>query len=314
MHPPLAPPRKLIEVALPLEAVNAAGRAEKAVPKKGHPATMHLWWSRKPLGVTRAVLFASLVDDPSARPDLFPTEAAQEVERRRLFALIEELCRWERSGDAALLAEAQRCIEDSAGGDPPRIIDPFCGGGAISVEALRLGLDTLAIDLNPVAALVSAATVAIAQRFAGTPPVHPAEQAEGGGLAGIAADVAYYGAVVETECRRRLAMCQPGLRPHHPVALHVVVVEEAHQPMACAPCSHRGPLRFRGRSRRAACRVGGSQGGPGHQLPLPVLREGERCRLGASLWAGVRLRAAAGGDPGLRRPPSDPQRSHLAGS
>ena len=203
--PPTAPPRKLIEVALPLAAVNAAGRAEKAVPKKGHPATMHLWWSRKPLGVTRAVLFASLVDDPSARPDLYPTEAAQDAERRRLFALIEGLCRWERSGDTALLAEAQRCIASSSGGDPPRIIDPFCGGGAISTEALRLGLDTVAIDLNPVAALVSAATLSIAQRFAGRPAVGAGDLGSGDALAGIAADVAFYGAAVEAECRPRLA-------------------------------------------------------------------------------------------------------------
>ena len=199
-------PRKLIEVALPLEVVNAAGRAEKAVPKKGHPATMHLWWSRKPLGVVRAVLFASLVDDPSGRPDLYPTEAAQEAERRRLLELIEGLCQWERSGDAALLAEAQRCIEASAGGDMPRIIDPFCGGGAIGTEALRLGLDTLAVDLNPVAALVSAATVSIAQRFAGRPAVHPGAPGAGGSpLAGIAADIGFYGAAVEAECRRRIA-------------------------------------------------------------------------------------------------------------
>ena len=202
---PQVPRRKLIEVALPLEAVNAAGRAEKAVPKKGHPATMHLWWSRKPLGVTRAVLFASLVDDPSARPDLYPTEADQDAERRRLFALIEALCRWERSGDTALVAEAQRCIENSSAGDPPRIIDPFCGGGAIPTEALRLGLDTLAIDLNPVAALVSAATLSIAQRFAGRPAVRAGGPEDGDGPAGIAADVARYGAAVEAECRRRLA-------------------------------------------------------------------------------------------------------------
>ena len=199
-------PRKLIEVALPLGVVNAAGRDEKAVPKKGHPATMHLWWSRKPLGVVRAVLFASLVDDPSARPDLYPTEAAQDAERRRLLALIEGLCRWERSGDEDLLAEAQRCVAMSAGGELPRIIDPFCGGGAISTEALRLGLDTLAVDLNPVAALVSAATVSIAQRFAGRPAVHPgAPGAEGSPLAGIAADIGFYGSAVEAECRRRIA-------------------------------------------------------------------------------------------------------------
>ena len=236
--------RKLIEVAFPLEVVNAAGRAEKAVPKKGHPATMHLWWSRKPLGVARAVLFASLVDDPSARPDLYPTEAAQQAERRRLLGLIEELCRWERSGDGALLAEAQRCIAASAGDGLPRIIDPFCGGGAIPTEAIRLGLDTLAIDLNPVAALVSEATVSLAQRFAGRPAVGAASVVDGQGLpsagsttglpagaaagsghgtdgsrtmrsrgsgagplGGIVADIAHYGGVVETECRRRLAGC-----------------------------------------------------------------------------------------------------------
>ena len=200
--------RKLIEVALPLEAVNAAGRAEKAVPKKGHPATMHLWWSRKPLGVARAVLFASLVDDPSARPDLYPTVAAQKQERDRLQALIGDLCRWERSGDPALLAEAQRCIETSAGGELPRIIDPFCGGGAISTEAIRLGLDTFAIDLNPVAALVSSATLSLAQRFAGRPAVAPGA-GDSEGTTGIAADVAHYGEAVENECRRRLAGAFP---------------------------------------------------------------------------------------------------------
>lgn len=198
--------RKLIEAALPLEAVNAAGRAEKAVPKKGHPATMHLWWSRKPLGVARAVLFASLVDDPAARPDLYPTVAAQKEERDRLLALIGDLCRWERSGDPALLAEAQRCIETSAGGELPSIIDPFCGGGAIPTEAIRLGLDTLAIDLNPVAALVSSATLSLAQRFSGRPAVSPGA---GEGTTGIAADVAYYGEAVEDECRRRLAGAFP---------------------------------------------------------------------------------------------------------
>ncbi|MYI18826.1 MAG: DUF1156 domain-containing protein [Acidimicrobiia bacterium] len=216
-------PRKLIEVALPLEAVNAAGRAEKAVPKKGHPATMHLWWSRKPLGVTRAALFASLVDDPSARPDLYPTEAAQQEERRRLLALIEQLCRWERSADPALLAEAQRCIAASAGDRPPRIIDPFCGGGAISTEAIRLGLDTLAIDLNPVAALVSSATLSVAQRFAGQPAISPGDSG-GDGTSGIAADVAHYGEAVEDECRRRLAGVFPAPSGHSPSGYHGVAV------------------------------------------------------------------------------------------
>ena len=208
------------------------------------------------------MLFASLVDDPSSRPDLYPTEAAQDAERRRLHGLIEGLCRWERSGDTALLAEAQRCIAGSSEGDPPRIIDPFCGGGAISTEAIRLGLDTVAIDLNPVAALVSAATVSIAQRFAGRPAVGAGGLARGDGLAGIAADIALYGAAVEAECRRRLAgifepppsplspdgphrgdlppvdaddsVCESEMSSHHAAALHVVAVEETDEPMACA--------------------------------------------------------------------------------
>jgi putative DNA methylase len=237
--------RKLIEVALPLEAVNAAGRAEKAVPKKGHPATMHLWWSRKPLGVARAVLFASLVDDPSARPDLYPTEAAQHAERLRLMRLIEGLCRWDRSGDVALLAAAQRRIATSAGDDPPRILDPFCGGGAISTEALRLGLDTLAIDLNPVAGLVSAATLSIAQRFAGRPAVHARMVGGSDGLRGIAGDISLYGQAVEAECRRRLArVFDEPVSPHSPSGRTVAVSYLWARTITCANpgCRRTTPL------------------------------------------------------------------------
>ena len=281
----MASPRKLIEVALPLEAVNAAGRAEKAVPKKGHPATMHLWWSRKPLGVARAVLFASLVDDPSARPDLFPSEADQQAERRRLLELAGALCRWERSGDAALLAEAQRCVAASAGGELPKVIDPFCGGGAIPLEATRLGLNTLAIDLNPVAALVSSASLTLAQRFAGQRPVAgvtgtglagvagggsaaggartgPAggaavesgagtagEPEAGRGqpipLAGIAADITHYGALVEAECRRRLARAfEAPVSPLSPSGRTVAVSYLWARTIACANpgCRRTTPL------------------------------------------------------------------------
>lgn len=99
--------RKLIEVALPLAAINNAGRKEKSVPKKGHPATMHLWWSRKPLGVARAVTFASLVDDPSGRPDRFPDEAAQAEERQRLFDIAAQLAEWDQTDNAALLTGGQ---------------------------------------------------------------------------------------------------------------------------------------------------------------------------------------------------------------
>lgn len=237
--------RKLIEVALPLEAVNAAGRAEKAVPKKGHPATMHLWWSRKPLGVARAVLFASLVDDPSAWPDEFPTEADQDHERRQLMKLIEGLCRWERSGDVALLAAAQDRIAISAGDDVPRILDPFCGGGAISTEALRLGLDTLAIDLNPVAGLVSAATLSIAQRFAGQPAISSRIFGGSDGLRGIAADIAFYGESVEAECRRRLArVFEEPVSPHSPSGRTVAISYLWARTITCANpgCRRTTPL------------------------------------------------------------------------
>ena len=211
--------RKLIEVALPLEAINQAGRAEKSVPKKGHPATLHLWWSRKPLGVARAVLFASIVDDPSARPDLFPSEADQTAERQRLFELTEALASWGRSEDATLLKEVRRRIDEVAGNDRPKLIDPFCGGGAIPVEGVRLGLDVLGIDLNPVAALVTASATTIAQRFAGQPAVNPSPTSELGlgqrPLAGIAADVCHYGAAVEAECHRRLDAAFPNAPSDH---------------------------------------------------------------------------------------------------
>lgn len=200
---------KLIEVALPLEAINQAGRAEKSVPKKGHPATLHLWWSRKPLGVARAVLFASIVDDPSARPDLFPTEEEQAAERQRLFDLTAALSSWDRSDDAVLLREVRRRIEEAAGPERPKLIDPFCGGGAIPVEGVRLGLDVLGVDLNPVAALVTASATTIAQRFAGQSPVNSRPETHLAlgqrPLAGIAEDVRHYGEAVEEECQRRLA-------------------------------------------------------------------------------------------------------------
>jgi putative DNA methylase len=89
--------KKLIEVALPLEAINRESQHEKSVPRRGHPATMHLWWARRPLAACRAVLFASIVDDPSSRPDLFATEEDQEIERQRLFRLIADLVRWENT-------------------------------------------------------------------------------------------------------------------------------------------------------------------------------------------------------------------------
>ena len=132
--------KKLIEVALPLDAINRAAAEEKSVPRRGHPATLHLWWSRKPLGACRAVLFASLVDDPSSRPDGFPTEEDQQRERGRLFNLIEELVKWENVNNGRILGQARDEILKSTDGSPPPVLDPFCGGRFHSVGSSAAGV------------------------------------------------------------------------------------------------------------------------------------------------------------------------------
>jgi putative DNA methylase len=199
--------RKLIEVALPLEAINKESAREKSI-RHGHPSTLHLWWARRPLAAARAVLFAQLVDDPSADPDRFPTEHAQRVERERLHAIIERLVVWENTRDQALLDEAHAEIIASTGGKPPAILDPFAGGGTIPLEAQRLGLEAHASDLNPVAVLINKALLEIPPKFAGRPPVFPgvAEGRIGGweGATGLAADVRTYGEWMRDEAARRI--------------------------------------------------------------------------------------------------------------
>jgi putative DNA methylase len=200
--------RKLIEVALPLEAINRACQHEKSVPRKGHPATMHLWWARRPLAACRAVLFAQLVDDPSAHPDRFPTEEAQAVERRRLFDLLERLVVWENAGNEVLLRQAHEEIARSFDGDPPSVLDPFAGGGSIPLEAQRLGLEAHASDLNPVAVLINKALIEIPPRWAGQQPVFPgAAQSRLGGwgrASGLAEDVRRYGTWMRDEAATRI--------------------------------------------------------------------------------------------------------------
>lgn len=154
------PKRKLIEVALPLEAINRESAREKSI-RHGHPSTLHLWWARRPLAACRAVLFAQLVDDPSSHPDKFTTEEAIAAERQRLFRLIERLVVWENATDDALLREAHEEILKSTDGNPPAILDPFAGGGSIPLEAQRLGLEAHASDLNPVPVLINKALIEI---------------------------------------------------------------------------------------------------------------------------------------------------------
>jgi hypothetical protein len=165
-------PKKLIEVALPLDAINQESAREKSI-RHGHPSTLHLWWARRPLAACRAVLFASLVDDPASHPEQFPTEEAQNAERQRLFEIIERLVKWENINNEQVLNEARAEIRRATGGNPPPVYDPFAGGGSIPLEAQRLGLEAHASDLNPVAVLINKALIELPPKFANQPPVNP---------------------------------------------------------------------------------------------------------------------------------------------
>ncbi|WXJ79536.1 hypothetical protein MTMBA_16270 [Moorella thermoacetica] len=205
--------KKLIEVALPLEAINKESSREKSI-RHGHPSTLHFWRSRKPLATCRAVLFASLVDDPSSRPEEFPTEEDQAKERRRLFCIIEDLVKWENSNNEKVLNTARQEILKSTGGNPPPVLDPFCGGGSIPLEAQRLGLEAHASDLNPVAVLITKALIEIPPRFAGRPPVNPETNrlnvgAEWPGATGLARDIYYYGRWMRDKAEQRIGHLYP---------------------------------------------------------------------------------------------------------
>lgn len=240
----MVPKKKLIEVALPLEAINIASAREKSI-RHGHPSTLHLWWARRPLAAARAVIFAQMVDDPSVHPDIFKTEKAQEKERQRLFRIIEELVKWENTTNETVLQQARdeiwqswryTCAENA---DHPRakelfdrfklpaFHDPFAGGGTLPLEAQRLGLESYASDLNPVAVLINKAMIEIPPKFAGKPPVHPNHAATSGyaaltrqttdamfehkwkGAQGLAEDVRYYGQWMCDEAEKRIGHLYP---------------------------------------------------------------------------------------------------------
>ena len=229
--------KKLIEVALPLEAINSESAREKSI-RHGHPSTLHQWWARRPLAACRAVLFASLVDDPSSLPELFPTEEEQEAERKRLFEIIEQLVKWENANSETVLLLAQteiaRSIARSRRDDMPRgakairkylaekappVVDPFCGGGSIPLEAQRLGLKAYGSDLNPVAVLISKALTEIPVKFAGRRPVNPEAREdirlvnkEWKGAEGLAEDVRYYGNWMREETEKRIGHLYPKIQ------------------------------------------------------------------------------------------------------
>ena len=207
------PKKKLIETSLPLEAINAASAREKSI-RHGHPSTLHLYWSRKPLATARAVLFAQLVDDPASRPEEFPTVEEQDAERARLHALMEELVVWENSNDEPLLRRAREEIRKSNDGELPGVLDPFAGGGSIPLEAQRLGLEAHASDLNPLAVLINKALIEIPPKFAGQEPVHPGgnEQSIYQRAEGLAEDVRYYGKWMRDEAFRRIGHLYPKVK------------------------------------------------------------------------------------------------------
>ncbi|MDD3925572.1 MAG: DUF1156 domain-containing protein [bacterium] len=225
--------KKLIEVALPLEAINKASAREKSI-RHGHPSTLHLWWARRPLAAARAVIFSQMVDDPSAYPEKFLDEESQEVERQRLFRLIEDLVKWENTTNEEVLSRARDEIWKSWRAtcadnrdhpraaelfDPdklPAFHDPFAGGGALPLEAQRLGLEAYASDLNPVAVLINKAMIEIPPKFAGRAPVNPEARSEKRliaqtwrGAQGLADDVRYYGQWMRDEAERRIGHLYP---------------------------------------------------------------------------------------------------------
>ena len=202
--------RKLIEVAIPLEAINAASAREKSI-RHGHPSTLHLWWARRPLAACRAVLFAQLVDDPSSHPDKFPTVEAVDKERKRLFKIIEDLVVWENSTNEAVLDRARAEIRNSCGGDLPPVYDPFSGGGSIPLEAQRLGLPAHGSDLNPVAVMIGKAMIEIPPKFKDWEPVHPGTRDRNHyrNAEGLAEDVKYYGEWMREKAFERIGHLYP---------------------------------------------------------------------------------------------------------
>lgn len=208
------PKKKLIEVSLPLESINAQASREKSI-RHGHPSTLHLYWARRPLAAARAVLFAQLVDDPSSRPDEFPTIEAQDAERARLHALIEKLVVWENSNDEKLLQQAREEIRKSNDGNLPAVLDPFAGGGAIPLEAQRLGLEAHASDLNPLAVLINKALIEIPPKFAGQKPVFRGSAGSQAGwrrAEGLAEDVRRYGEWMRDEAQKRIGHLYPKIK------------------------------------------------------------------------------------------------------
>lgn len=226
--------KKLIEVALPLDAINLGCQQEKNPFLKGHPRSMHLWWARRPLASARAVIFAQLVDDPSSHPEKFPTIDDQNRERTRLFNLLEDLCKWENINNHDLLLKAneeirkywdEECQQNADTENAailydsekfPAIHDPFAGGGTIPLEGQRLGIESFASDLNPVAVLINEALIEIPHKYENTSPKNPeaklkisTEWTDG---QGFVEDIRYYGKLLKEEAIKVVGSNYPKIK------------------------------------------------------------------------------------------------------
>lgn len=205
--------KKLIEVTIPLEAINKASAREKSI-RHGHPSTLHLWWARRPLAACRAVLFAQLVDDPSSHPERFPTDEAIEAERQRLFRIIEDLVEWENSTNDEVLGRARAEIRKNFPNGLPSVYDPFSGGGSIPLEALRLGLSPKGSDLNPVAVMIGKAMIELPSPFHDRKPIHRGkpERLHYRGAEGLAEDILWYAKELSDRAWKKIGHLYPPVR------------------------------------------------------------------------------------------------------
>lgn len=231
-------PKKLIEVALPLDDINAAASREKSI-RHGHPSTLHLWWARRPLAAARAVIFSQMVNDPGGERGYYAgkTKAQADAEREKLFDIIRDLVKWENTNNEEVLERAREEIRKSwqetcalnkgkEGFDPeklPAFHDPFAGGGSLPLEAQRLGLESYASDLNPVAVMINKAMIEIPPKFAGREPVGPIPEADKhdkkratknafedwSGTNGLAEDVRRYGCWMREEAFKQIGHLYP---------------------------------------------------------------------------------------------------------
>ena len=211
-------PKKLIEVALPLPEINDASAYDKMPGIGPHPKGIHQWWARLPLPTARAVLFASVVDDPSSHPGKFPSEEAQNAERERLFDIIRELMQKRLHKRPEVYAKAREKMLKHADGKLPPALDPFAGGGSIPLEAARLGFEAHAADLNPVAVLLNKCNLELVPRWLDSPPVNPEVQGndlrntEWPGAAGLAEDVRYYGDLIRRRAVEKIGHLYPKVK------------------------------------------------------------------------------------------------------